>query len=356
MSEMKPVSSRRSIFWPLMLIIIGVVLLLNTLGALPGDVWATLLRLWPLLFLIGGLDHILRGEGWVWGIFSIGLGTVFLLSNFGYLPGNALNMLLRLWPLFLIAVGLDLILRGSSRWVTGVAVLITIAVVGGVVWLAAASQGLMGGVAVPISQPLQGAERAIVRLSNPVGGLTVGGSAAAGMLAEGQAVLARRTALEDRYAVQGGTGSFSLGTSGTAYLPWGGSFQSPTWQLKLNGEVPITLETNTGVGDQMLDLNGLDVERLNASVAVGELTVRLSAEDAFEGTISNPIGSLTVEVPRGALVEIQVETAITARNISASDFRAEGDYFYSPGANAQNAQIRLKVEQPIGVLTLRLVP
>ncbi len=356
MSEYKPVHNRRSILWPLMLIIVGVILLLNTLGALPGDVWGTLLRLWPLIFLIGGIDHILRGEGWVWGIFSIGLGTVFLLSNFGYLPGNALNMLLRLWPLFLIAIGLDIILRGSSRWVTLTAVLVTVLVVGGVFWLAAGNQGWMGGEVVTISQPLQNANRAIVRLSNPAGGLMVQGTAGPNLLAEGQVVLARQQELDDRYVVQNGLGSYSLGSSGVVYLPWAGSFQSPNWQIKLTGEVPITLETNTGAGDQVLDLKGLDLERLNASVAVGQLTVRLSAEDAFEGVISNPIGSLTIEVPRGALVEIRADTAITARNIPAGEFRSDGEYLYSPGADAQNAQIRLRVEQPIGVLTLRLLP
>lgn len=356
MSEFKPVRSRHGIFWPLMLIIVGVILLLNTLGALPGDVWGTLLRLWPLIFLIGGVDHILRGEGWVWGIFSIGLGTVFLLSNFGYLPGNALNMLLRLWPLILIAIGLDIILRGSSRWVTLAAVLVTVLVVGGVFWLAAGTQGWMGGEAVSISQPLQGAERAIVRLSNPAGGLVVQGSAASNLLAEGQVILARQQVLDDRYAVQNGLGSYSLGSSGVVYLPWSGSFQSPNWQIKLNGQIPITLETNTGAGDQLLDLEGLDLERLNASVAVGQLTVRLSAEDAFDGVLSNPIGNLTIEIPRGALVEIQADTAITVRNISPVEFRVEGNYLYSPGADAQNAQIRLKVEQPIGVLNVRLLP
>lgn len=356
MSEIKPVRERRSIFWPLMLIVVGVVLLLNTLGALSGDAWAILLRLWPLIFLIGGIDHILRGEGWVWGVFSIGLGTVFLLSNFGYLPGNALNMLLRLWPLILIAIGLDIILRGSSRWVTLVAVLLTLGVVGGVFWLAASSQGVIGGQALPIAQPLQGAERAIVRLSNPAGGLLVQSSAAPQMLAEGQVILTRQQTLDDRYAVQDGLGSYSLGSSGVVYLPWAGSFQSPNWQIRLNGRIPITLETNTGAGDQVLDLRGLDLERLSASVAVGQLTVTLSADDSFEGVISNPIGNLTIEVPRGTLVEIQADTAITVRNISPADFQAEGNYLYSHGANAQNARIRLKVEQPIGVFNLRLVP
>ena len=102
---------RSGIFWPLLLIIIGVVLLLNTLGTLQSNPWDLFVRYWPVLFLIGGLDNIIRGEGWVWGLISIVLGSIFLAANLGYLPWNSLNLLLRLWPLLLIAGGLDLIFK-----------------------------------------------------------------------------------------------------------------------------------------------------------------------------------------------------------------------------------------------------
>ena len=48
--------ARRSIFWALLLISIGVVFLLNTLGYIPGNGWELFLKLWPLIFIIGGLD------------------------------------------------------------------------------------------------------------------------------------------------------------------------------------------------------------------------------------------------------------------------------------------------------------
>lgn len=356
MSEIRYTTrDRRSIFWPLMLITVGLVLLLNTLGVLPGDVWSLLVKLWPLIFLIGGVDHIIRGEGWVWGVLSIAFGAVFLLSNFGYLPGNAFNMLLRFWPLILIAIGLDIILRGRSPLVTGAAVLVTLAIVGGIFWFALFNVGGLGSQPIPVAQPLDGAERAIVRLSNPAGGLDLRASASTNLLVEGEINLASQQKLDTRYRVEDGLGSYSLGSSGAVFLPWSGGFQAPSWRLKLNNSLPITLETSTGAGDQTLDLRGLDLTTLNASVAVGQLTVTLPEDDAFNGQLSNPIGSLTVIVPRGALVELQVDTAMTGRNIDR-EFRAEGEYLYSPGANQENARIRLRLEQPMGVLTLRLAP
>ncbi len=357
MSEMRSTNREKpSIFWPLMLITVGVVLLLNTLGVLPGDVWSLLVKLWPLLFLIGGVDHILRGEGWVWGVLSIAFGAVFLLSNFGYLPGNAFNMLLRFWPLILIAIGLDIILRGMSLLVTGAAVLVSLAIVAGIFWFALFNAGGLASQPTPVAQPLDGAQRAIVRLSNPAGGLDLRASAGENLLVEGEITLASQQSLDTRYRVEDGLGSYSLGSSGVSvFLPWSGGVQPPSWRLKLNDRLPITLETSTGAGDQMLDLRGLDLTTLNASVAVGQLTVTLPEDDTFSGQVSNPIGSLTVIVPRGALVELQVDTAMTGRNIDR-EFRVAGDYFYSPGANQENARIRLRLEQPMGILNLRLAP
>ena len=96
---------RHSIFWALILIVAGTVLLLNTMGILPGNIIDLLLKLWPVLFIIGGLDNIVQGRGWVWAVISLGLGTVFLLANFGYLPWDSWNLLLRMWPLILVALG-----------------------------------------------------------------------------------------------------------------------------------------------------------------------------------------------------------------------------------------------------------
>ena len=353
--EMKTYHHRRSLFWPLILITIGVVFLLNSLGIIQGDGWTLFTRLWPLLFLIGGLDHIYQNRGWVWGIFSLGLGTVFLLANFGYLPWNGLSVLLRLWPLLLVALGLDLVFRERSALTTVIGVLLALLIVGGITWYAVTYTGMAAGQTETIRQELNGAEQANLRIGNPIGRLEVRGGAEQNLLIEGRASTVREQNLDQSYNVSGGVGSYSLSSSGIVFLPWAGGFTQPLWSLEVNDSIPLTLSTNTGAGDLSMDLRGLDLERLDVTVAVGQVEITLPANDSFSGAVSNPIGNTTIYVPRGALVEFRISTAISARDVAA-DFRVEGDRIYSPGANADNARVQLSLEQPIGRLGLRLVP
>ena len=52
-----------SLFFPLLLIAVGIVMLLNALNMIQGSTLDILLRLWPLLFIAGGLDSLYRREG-----------------------------------------------------------------------------------------------------------------------------------------------------------------------------------------------------------------------------------------------------------------------------------------------------
>jgi hypothetical protein len=52
---------RSRFFWPLVVIVIGVLLLLQTVGQLPPGLWPLLVRLWPVGLILVGLDLLI---GW----------------------------------------------------------------------------------------------------------------------------------------------------------------------------------------------------------------------------------------------------------------------------------------------------
>ena len=345
---------RHSIFWALILIVAGTVLLLNTMGILPGNVIDLLLKLWPVLFIIGGLDNIVQGRGWVWAVISLGLGTVFLLANFGYLPWDSWNLLLRMWPLILVALGLDLIFEGRSAPATVIGVLIAVIIMVGVAWFAISNSPTSKLGATPVSQPLEGAASANVRISDPVGRMELTSGASGDLLVEGTVELPGKVKLAQDYNVQAKHGSLNLSTSGEGWATWSGGLGEPLWALELTNDVPLDLRAETAAGSLTLDLTGLDIEELNATVAVGSLDVTLDPQDELQGKLSNPVGRLTIRIPEGALIELRLDTAISTHNLPAG-FEKHGNVIYSPNATAANAKIRLTVEQPVGLVSLVVV-
>jgi hypothetical protein len=52
---------RSRFFWPLVVIVVGVLLLLQNLGQLPAGLWPLLVQLWPAGLILVGLDLLI---GW----------------------------------------------------------------------------------------------------------------------------------------------------------------------------------------------------------------------------------------------------------------------------------------------------
>ena len=121
-------------FGRLILIGVGLVFLLKNTGLLTGDIWTALIPFWPVILIIMGLDGVFRREGLVGATLTIGLGVIFLLSNLGYLSLSVWEVLLRLWPLFLVAAGIDILVGRRSRFGAFLGLLLILLILFGAVW------------------------------------------------------------------------------------------------------------------------------------------------------------------------------------------------------------------------------
>ena len=65
----------------------------------------------------------------------IALGVVFLLNNLGILPWSIWEVILRLWPILLIGIGLDLLLGRRSVLGSLLALILTFLILAGALWL-----------------------------------------------------------------------------------------------------------------------------------------------------------------------------------------------------------------------------
>lgn len=353
MSEEKR-TTRRSIFFPVILIILGIIFLLNNIGVLTDNVWDNILRLWPVLLIALGIDGVLQRQSIVGPVFLIGLGLVFLLANYGYLALNVWELVLRLWPILLIAIGLDIVIGRRSFLLSLVGLAIALLLLVGALWLfgvrVESGQVLKSE---QVSQALDGASAAQVTIAPAVGSLRLTAMSSPDGLISGDVRRIGNETITSDFAVTNGSANYSLrGTGGVIFNVPVGRQDTWSWDLALTPSIPIDLETSLGAGQSLIDLSSLDISALDVNLAVGQTTVILPAEGSFEGRVDGAIGQIVIRVPPAMAVRINADTGIA--NVNApSDFERQRDVFTSPGFDSAENRIELEVGQAIGNIEVR---
>lgn len=295
-----------------------------------------------------------RRGGVIGPLILIGLGVVFLLNNLGILDWSIWAVLLRLWPVLLVAAGLDLILGRLSIWGSLLALVLTLAVLAVALWLSGAGLGVGRAARMEqVVQPLEGVSQAEVVINPGVGTLHIETSKNPENLVEGTLGLGRREELETDFSVQDSTGVLTLRTERTSFGPsvvgWTGQ---RVWDLKLTDQVPLRLETDLGLGQIDLDLTGLTVERLNVDQGIGQTVVVLPDEARLEAKIQGAIGQTIVIIPESLEARIRLDTGITERQIP-DGYVCQDDVCTSPGYEAADQGVDLVLGQAMGSLVIR---
>ncbi len=346
--------TRGSIFFPIILVAVGVVILLYNVGVLSGSAWESVLSFWPVILIAIGLDSLYRREGMAGAVFWIGLGTVFLLSNLGLFAWNVWEVILNLWPVLLIAIGLDLVIGRRSTWGAVLAMVLLIAILAGALWFlgggAAPGQAIRGE---EFSQVLGQATAAEITLKPAVGEVQVAALPAnSANLIEGRLRTSGSETARQAHAVSQGKATFSLRTEGMRAIYTPGPGNQPDWDLRLNSSIPLELEAGLGAGELTLDLTGLQISRLDVELGVGQARVILPAGGDFNGEISGAIGEIVLVIPEGA--QVRIETNAGLATVEAPDsFARQGDVYTTQGYDSAEDRIELKVSQAIGKITLR---
>jgi hypothetical protein len=345
-------STRPSLFFPLLLIVIGVVFLLNNLGYLSGDFWGNLVLFWPVLLIAGGLDGIWRGEGVVGGALLAGLGVVFLAANLGTLAVDIWGLLLRVWPLFLVAWGIDIMI-GRRSWLASLvgAVVILALFAGVLVWVGVGINPSAAVQGEAVSQELGEATDASIRLEPGAGSLHVDALAESGSLVEGTVDPRYSQNVTSEYSLDGTSATYTLRSSAVTIVYLGRDAAGWDWDLGLTKEIPLDLQVNLGAGEAELDLTGLQIGDLNVNLGVGQAVVTLPSEGAYNADISGAVGQVIVYVPEGLGVRLETNTGIAASQVP-DGYTKVGSAYVSPGYDSAENRVDLHVGTAIGNLVV----
>ena len=295
-----------------------------------------------------------RHSGVVGPVILIGAGIVILLANMGRLNWDVWATLLRLWPLLLIAVGLDILIGRRSALASALIALLLLGVLG---WVLLAG-GVVPAVGTPlpsqsVSQPLEGATQGQINISSGVEELRISPAEEGANLIDGQVTLAQGEQALVSHTQSGNTLTFSLHSQGTPAAWWPGFVDhSKVWDLKINRDVPLTLNLNGGIGDQTVDLMRTKVTNLTAKGGIGNSTVTLPRQGQVSAKIDAGIGNLTIIIPAGMAARVHANNGLGQVSVTGSFQQHDGEYT-SPGYNSATDRVDLEVNGGIGNVTVR---
>jgi len=322
-----------------------------------------------------------------WPIILIGVGVFLLLGNLDILPKYSLWTLARLWPLILIVIGLD-ILIGRRSPLIGAAIGVGAVTLAVVLVLAAPTLGIIPTGANVITErfteTIGDATSAEVNLSLSIGRTNVSALADSTYLFDGELTHVGKT----NFDVQGGKHkTINLKQRSVRYnfsdFRWFDT-EDLKWDIGLSPDVPLSLNIDGSIGQSILDLRGLLIEEVNLKGGVGETTLILPAmnkpydvkidggvgkfvvsieeDTAVNLTIEGDIGDFTIDLPSTAAVRVDAEVDIGDLHIDSrfdrisggdSDFLSESGIWETPGFSTAETKIIIIFNGGIGSLRVK---
>jgi hypothetical protein len=321
-----------------------------------------------------------------WPIVLIGVGVIWLLASLGVLPNVSWGFFLRLWPLILIVIGLDLIFGRRSPIIGALIGLATVALVVVLVFIAPIL-GFSSKVDVlteRFSAPIGSATSAQIELGLSVGETDIHALSDSNMLFDAEI---------------SHVGSMDFQVSGEnekdirlSQLPvsfttnwWDWSDQPQLrWDIGLTPDIPLRLKLEGGVGKSTLDFSGLQLTGLEIEVGVGGMQInlpatgksyevrlngsvgesRISIEEGAEITmdIQGGVGNVIIDIPNEAAVRLEANTGVGRINVPSNFLRTRGNEenivgesgtWESEGFSSADRQIFITFEGGVGSLTIR---
>ncbi len=283
-------------------------------------------------------------------VLLIGLGVILLLNNLGYLDWSLWNIL-QLWPVLLIAAGLEILLGRHSVWGSLVAaLLVLVLIVGGVALVEQVEPVGTRGELTEFAYPIGDAEAFILDLNPAVARLTLEPLDDGDNIVEGMVQLWRREALDQSFT-DGERARLVLGTDSREGIRLVTMGRAAAWDLRVSPEVQTKLSVDLGIGEVTLRLTELAVDDADVEFGMGRLEMALSEATSADIAIDGGIGTIRVSVPEGLGVRFIAEGGLVTRDVPDA-YSRDGNTYTSP--NWEAADYRTTVTLNLGIGTIAI--
>jgi Domain of unknown function (DUF5668) len=253
-------------------------------------------------------------RSFLWPALLILVGVIALLANTGQIPAERLYNLVNLWPLILVVIGLELIVRRSLHGVAGdiAAALIILLAIAGATAYVAASPAAHFSQTLDSSAELGSISAASVEIDAGAAQITVVGSSDLGSNLYRAHI--DYSGPKPDVSLDRETGALVITQGGNNFFAFGQ--QRFALSLQLNPSVPWTISQATGAATSTFNLANVHLSRLSISTGASRNDITLGPPS---GKVSVQIngGSLTVRVHRPSAAQVSVSVSGGAISLAA---------------------------------------
>lgn len=289
-------------------------------------------------------------------LFLVGLGVFFLLMNL--MPNfDPWSTLFRYWPVVLILLGLGKMwdayrirqspnTRAGDSSATVVALLVFLVIIGFAVMVGT------GGSAAAVHDTqaieLQGAKSVNADIEMPAGKLVVSGGSSRLLDADFTYRTAEGKPRAD-YVVTDGRGQLGI-IQNEKHIHFGG--RRNDWTLRFGDNIPLDLKLELGAGQSDLNLNGVNVTRVEINIGVGQLNLDLTGDrkEDLLVDIQGGVGSARIKLPKTVGVRVNASGGIGT--VSHNGLRRDGDAYVNEAYGKTQATIQVNVQGGVGEISL----
>ncbi|MEA5077072.1 MAG: DUF5668 domain-containing protein [Anaerolineaceae bacterium] len=264
------------------------------------------------------MDKHRNRRSFFWPTLLIGVGLVWLLVNLGVIAPFNVSTILKLWPLLLIVLGMDILFAHRYAWIGSLLGLLTVAGVVGFLILAPRTGSLNNSAMLteqfttPVGDAIS-ADYNFETASEPVEIYSIGG--ATNLI---DANLSHYGTIG--FVVSGSTSkSIHLfeNTDSSSWLNWNWTLNDSKWDIGLNSEIPASIVLDGGSGSINADLSELQLESLTADLGSGSANFTLpESKSSILVNIDSGSGAVNLSLPEKTNLTLRIQSGSGAVNVS----------------------------------------
>lgn len=254
-----------------------------------------------------------------WGLVLIFLGIAFLIGNL-----LEVNVWAVIGPAFLILLGIWILLGTFSRGRTS---------------------------EENVTIPLEGVVYGRIRFNHGAGRLQIRGGAGLDEVLSGTF----RGGLEYDHRNLGDTVEVDLRVpSSTWPFNWTPG-DNLSWEVRLNNQIPLVLELNTGASETLADLTDLKVTDLTLKTGASSTDIIFPANARMtRAKIESGAASVDIRIPHAVSARIHASGGLSSIDVDTGRFSHQGNNTYiSPDYESAQNKVELVVTAGVGAVTVR---